>query len=145
METKALNLSFYYEPLLEDYKLKEVHKFSYKNLNATLIVPGKFYRITDSKDARMLEIILQELVNSYIIDFKNTSHLVFYGYGKQNRYIFENIHSEEKRVAHLFFYDYEATLDILKRQEEFEIWERLSKIGLIGITFGVISYLKLKK
>ena len=119
-------------------------------MNATLIVPGKFYRICDSKDARILEIILQELVNSSIINFKRTSHLVFYGYGKegsevfQNRFIFENIHSEEKRVAHLFFCDYEATLDVLRNQEEIDIWEKLTKIGLIGIGFGLISYLKLK-
>jgi len=150
METKALNLSFYYEHLLEDYKLKEVYPFSYKNLNATLLVPEKFYKIADYKDARTLEIILEELTNSSIIDFKKTSHLVFYGFKSknpdivQNRYIFQNIHSEEKRVAHLFFCKYEDTLDILKIQEEKEIYERLSKIGLICLTFSIISYLKLK-
>ncbi len=144
METKALNLSFYYEALLEDYKVQELHSFSHNNLTATLLVPRKFYRIASYEDARLLEVILENLVNSSIIDFKNTSHLVFYGFGCKNRYIFENIHSVQKRVAHLFFCDYEATLGILKRQEEFEVWERLNKIGLIGITYGLISYLKLK-
>ena len=142
--SKALERSIYYEPLIENYEKYIIHNFNFDNLASTLFVPIKFYDISCCNDLVTLTEILDNLSNQYnSFLLKDISYLICYG---EKTYIFKNSKTDTYRsgckVAKLFLSDYVTKKQILRKEEQNEIYHRMFKIGFIGAMFGILVYTK---